>query len=183
MSTPAIAASGFLIRPVRPTDAAAIARIYNHYVLNTTVTFEEDPVPTEAMANRIAEIDSAPLPWLVAEVKGAVAGYAYANRWKARSAYRNSLETTVYLEHGFEGKGLGTMLYAKLLSRIRESGHHTAIGGTALPNEASIALHRKLGFEYAGIFRQVGFKQGRWVDVAYWQILLSSEGKGNAVCL
>jgi L-amino acid N-acyltransferase YncA len=160
------------VRQAEPLDAASIARIYNYYVLNTVVTFEEEAVSTEVMAHRMAEVGAIPLPWLVAELDGAVIGYAYASRWKVRSAYRHSVETTVYLEHGLEGRGIGTKLYSELLAILRGQRLHVAIGGAAQPNKASVALHEKLGFEHAGTFRQVGFKQNRWVDVAYWQVLL-----------
>src|SRR3954453_12621122 len=126
------------VRDARPADAPAIARIYNYFVRNTVVTFEEEPVSAESMAARIVDVQGVPLPWLVAEIDGLVVGYAYANRWKSRSAYRNSVETTIYLEHGREGGGLGTKLYARLLDELQESRRHAIIGGTALPNEASV---------------------------------------------
>jgi len=160
------------VRSASAADAAAIARIYNHYVRHTVITFEEEDVGADAMAGRIAEVQAQSLPWLVAELDGAVVGYAYASRWKARSAYRHSVETTIYLEPGREARGLGTTLYSALLPLLRARGIHVAIGGAALPNAASVALHRKLGFEPVGTFRQVGFKQGRWVDVGYWELLL-----------
>lgn len=160
------------LRSALPTDAEAIARIYNYYVQNTVITFEEEPVSVEGMAARVAEVQGASLPWLIAELDGVVVGYAYAGKWKARSAYRFAVETTVYLEAGREGQGIGSRLYAELLPVLRERGIHVAIGGAALPNPASVALHEKLGFEHVATFRQVGFKHGRWVDVAYWQILL-----------
>ncbi|HEY4215256.1 MAG TPA: arsinothricin resistance N-acetyltransferase ArsN1 family B [Steroidobacteraceae bacterium] len=160
------------IRSALATDGDVIARIYNYYVQNSVITFEEEPVSPEAMATRIADVQGVPLPWLVAEVDGLVVGYAYAGKWKVRSAYRYSVETTVYLAQGHEGQGIGKRIYAELLSRLRALGAHVAIGGAALPNDASVALHETLGFERVATFRQVGFKHGRWVDVAYWQILL-----------
>jgi phosphinothricin acetyltransferase len=160
------------VRPASGEDAEAISRIYNYYVDNTVITFEEEPVAAHDMAARIAEIQGISLPWLVAEVDAKVVGYAYATRWKARSAYRFAAETTVYLEHGQQRRGIGTALYEALLPELRAQGMHVAIGGTALPNEASAALHEKLGFEQVAVFRQVGFKHGRWVDVAYWQVVL-----------
>jgi phosphinothricin acetyltransferase len=162
-----------IIRPVAAADAEAIARIYNYYILNTVITFEEDPISAEDMAVRIAETQGLSLPWLVAVVEGAIVGYAYARKWRPRSAYRYSVETTIYLEHGHEGRGIGRSLYAALLPLVRERGMHVAIGGVALPNDASIALHEKLGFERVATFRQVGFKHDRWVDVTYLQLVLS----------
>lgn len=160
------------VRSALATDAEVIARIYNYYIQNTVITFEEESVSAQMMVARIADIQHASLPWLVVEVGGALVGYAYASKWKARSAYRYSVETTIYLEHGQEGRGIGKRLYSELLSLLRARGIHVAIGGAALPNEASVALHEKLGFERVATFREVGFKHDRWVDVAYWQLVL-----------
>jgi len=162
-----------IIRPATSTDAAAVASIYNHFVANTVITFEEEAVPTQAMAQRIADIQAQDLPWLVAERDGELMGYSYANRWKARSAYRHSVETTIYLKPGCEGRGVGRAMYAALIEILKTQRVHAVIGGAALPNPASVALHEKLGFAHVGTFREVGFKHGRWVDVAYWQLVLS----------
>jgi L-amino acid N-acyltransferase YncA len=164
--------ANIIVRSASATDAEAIARIYDYYVQNTVITFEEKSVSAQAMATRVAEVQGLSLPWLVAEVENALVGYAYASKWKVRSAYRYSVETTIYLEHGCEGRGIGTILYSGLLSILRKTGIHVAIGGAALPNAASAALHEKLGFENVATFRQVGFKHGKWVDVAYWQVVL-----------
>ena len=160
------------LRSALATDAEAMARIYNYYIDHTVITFEEEAVSAQAMAERIADVQDASLPWLVAELEGTLVGYAYANKWKVRSAYRYSVETTISLEHGRERLGIGKRLYSELLSVLRARGVHVAIGGAALPNEASVALHEKLGFERVAIFRQVGFRHNRWVDVGYWQIVL-----------
>ena len=160
------------VRPALPADGEAIARIYNHYIQNTVITFEEEPVSARTMVARVAEVQGASLPWLVADLDGVVVGFAYASKWKVRSAYRYSVETTVYLECGRAGQGIGTRVYGELFPILRAAGIHVAIGGAALPNEASVALHEKLGFEHVATFRQVGFKHDRWVDVAYWQIVL-----------
>jgi phosphinothricin acetyltransferase len=161
-----------VVRSASAADAETIARIYNYYIENTVITFEEEPVSVPAMAARIAEIQGLSLPWLVAEIDGDVVGYAYASKWKGRCSYRYSVETTIYLEHGREGRGIGRRLYSELLPLLRARGMHVAIGGAALPNDASVALHEKLGFERVATFRQVGFKHDRWVDVAYWQLVL-----------
>jgi L-amino acid N-acyltransferase YncA len=160
------------IRAVEARDAGAIARIYNHYIATSCVTFETDPVTATDMAGRIADTLALPLPWLVAQTPTGVQGYAYATKWKARAAYRHSVETTVYLDAACTGQGLGTALYRALLAELRALGMHAAIGGIALPNAASVALHERLGFRKVAHFAQVGFKQERWIDVGYWQLLL-----------
>lgn len=161
-----------MIRLATPADAEAIAGIYNHYILNTVVTFEEEAITAAEMGRRMNEVAQASLPWLVAEVNGTVGGYAYATRWKPRIGYRFSTETSVYLDPAQPGKGLGTLLYTRLFELLREKGFHTVIGGIALPNEASVALHRKFGMEQVAHFKQTGFKFGRWIDVGYWQLHL-----------
>ena len=160
------------VRPATADDAAAVARIYSHYILHTTISFEEQPVGATEMAARIAEVVSGCLPWLAAEQAGQVVGYAYAGKWKGRHAYRYSVETSVYLDPRFTGQGIGTCLYRALLAALREKSIHVAIGGIALPNEASIALHERLGFGKVAHFKEVGHKFGRWIDVGYWQICL-----------
>lgn len=158
-----------MIRPATPADAAAIAAIYNYYIQHTTVTFEEEVIPATEMVRRMDEVSQASLPWLVAEVDGTVAGYAYGSRWKTRIGYRFSTEISVYLDPARAGKGLGTQLYTRLFEILREKGLHTVIGGIALPNEASVALHEKFGMEQVAHFKQTGFKFGQWIDVGYWQ--------------
>ncbi len=161
------------IRVATVRDAESIASIYNHFVLTTSISFEEAEVPEMEMAGRIADLQAASLPWLVAELDGVVAGYAYATKWRVRHAYRFSVETTVYLAPDQAGKGIGTALYEALLKRLRDGGYHLAIGGIALPNAASVALHEKLGFEKVAQFNEVGFKFDRWTDVGYWQLVLA----------
>lgn len=161
-----------MIRPASVADADAIASIYNHYVRETVVTFEEEPVSAADMAGRIAEVAATSLPWLVAEQAGSVVGYARATKWRPRSAYRYSVETTIYLAPAHLGNGIGTQLYRELLEQLKHRGLHLAIGGVALPNAASVALHEKLGFRKVAHFGEVGFKFGRWIDVAYWQLPL-----------
>jgi phosphinothricin acetyltransferase len=160
-----------LIRRVRPEDAAAIAAIYNHHVANTIVTFEEMPVDAATMRARIEEIERAHA-WYVAEIDGQLAGYAYASAWRPRTAYRKSVETTVYVGESFVGLGLGSALYATLLPELAHRGFHSAMAGIALPNAGSIALHERVGFTKVAHFREVGWKLGRWIDVAYWQRML-----------
>jgi len=161
------------IRPAAPADGAQLAAIYNHYVLHTTVTFEEEAVTGEAMGDRVIEASSVNLPFLVAESGSTLFGFAYASKWKGRCAYRFSAETTVYISPTEVGHGLGSTLYRSLLPILRTSSIHTAIGGIALPNEASVALHEKFGFRETAVFREVGYKFKRWVDVGYWQLIIA----------
>ena len=115
---------------------------------------------------------SAPLPWLVAEQTDQVIGYAYASKWKERCAYRYSVESTVYLDPSFTGQGIGTKLYEALLAILQRNSIHIVIGGIALPNPASVALHERLGFNKVAHFKEVGYKFNRWVDVGYWEASL-----------
>ena len=160
------------IRSAHPADAAAIAAIYNHYVATTTITFEEAEVAVDDMAGRITKVISSKLPWLVLEQDGKVLGYAYATKWKERSAYRFSVESSIYLHHEARGNGFARKLYQHLIMLLRQSGVHLVIGGIAQPNDASIALHEKMGFQPVGTFREVGRKFGRWIDVSYFQLRL-----------
>jgi L-amino acid N-acyltransferase YncA len=160
-----------MIRAARTNDATAIAEIYNHYVRHTVVTFEEVPVAVKEMAQRILDV-SERLPWLVWEDGGAVVGWAYATAWKPRSAYRFSVETTVYVAASHQRRGVGDALYRKLIEDLRARKLHSAVGGIALPNEGSVALHEKLGFKKVAHFAEVGRKLDRWIDVAYWQLIL-----------
>ncbi|MET0855371.1 MAG: arsinothricin resistance N-acetyltransferase ArsN1 family B [Telluria sp.] len=160
------------MRDARVDDAEAIASIYNHYVLTTSISFEETAVSAIDMAGRIADVQGAGLPWLVAEIDGAIAGYAYATKWRVRHAYRFSVESSVYLHHERAGQGVGSALYRVVLDRLRVGGYHLAIGGIALPNAASVALHEKMGFMKVAHFSEVGFKFGKWTDVGYWELVL-----------
>lgn len=162
-----------MIRDARPDDAPAIAAIYNPYIADTTISFEETSVSADAMVERIAAVQAAGLPWLVCEEEnGTIVGYAYATPWRVRHAYRFSVETSVYLAYGNTQRGLGGALLARLLELLRAKGCHLAIAGIAQPNEASVALHEKLGFVKVAHFGEVGFKFGRWLDVGYWELRL-----------
>jgi phosphinothricin acetyltransferase len=165
---------GVEVRIARMDDADAVARIYEHYVLETIITFEETTVPADEMARRMAEVRASGLPWLVAERDGRVVGYAYAAPWKTRAAYRFSTEVAVYVAPEGRARGVGTRLYATLLPELASRGVHAVMGGIALPNESSVRLHQKFGFQKVAHFEEVGFKMGRWVDVGYWQLVLSA---------
>jgi L-amino acid N-acyltransferase YncA len=159
------------IRSATVADAAAICDIYNHYVLNTCISFELEPVTVEEMAQRIENI-SAQFAWLVYEEQGRILGYAYAAKWKPREAYRHAVESSIYLTAGSTGKGIGSQLYQRLFALLRERNVHTVIGGIAMPNAGSVAVHEKMGFVKVAHFNQVGKKFDQWIDVGYWQLLL-----------
>jgi len=160
-----------LIRTAGPADAAAICEIYNHYVLNTTISFETEAVRVEEMERRIEEV-SAHYPWLVYEEQGRILGYAYATKWKQRAAYRHSVESSVYLAHDSGGRGAGSALYTALLEALANASVHAVMGGIVQPNPGSVALHEKMGFVKVAHFSQVGKKFDQWLDVAYWQRIL-----------
>ena len=160
-----------MIRKATTDDAAAIAAIYNPFILDTTVTFEETPLSAVEMAARIASI-AATHPWLVDAEGSSIRGYAYASPWKARSAYRHCAECTIYLAPAARGRGIGTALYSALVEELRRRGFHALLGGIAQPNEASVALHEKLGFRKVGQLLEVGWKFERRIDVGYWELLL-----------
>ncbi len=159
------------IRSATADDAQAVCDIYNHYALNTVITFDEQPLASAELRRQILE-SSESLPWLVFEDHGDILGYAYAGKWKSRCAYRFSVETTVYLAPQCTGRGIGSALYEALISDLRAASRHSAIAGIALPNPASIALHEELGFAKVAHFKEVGWKFDRWIDVGYWELLL-----------
>ena len=157
-----------MIRKAKLRDAGQIADIYNFYVRNSTVTFEEKEVSKGQMKKRIKDkLDK--YVFLVWEEDGQLLGYAYAGEWKGRCAYKYTVESSVYLKTEAAGRGIGTKLYEKLLEMLKERGFHAVLAGIAIPNEASVALHEKLGFLKTGQLREVGFKGGRYIDVGYWQ--------------
>ncbi|SHG64277.1 arsinothricin resistance N-acetyltransferase ArsN1 family B [Massilia sp. CF038] len=160
------------LRNATAADAPAIAAIYNHYILNTTISFEEEPVTAPVIAARIAEVQAAGLPWLVALMNGELVAYAYATKWRVRAAYRFSVESSVYVAQNRARTGLGKALYRVLIERLRTAGVHLVIGGIALPNEPSVALHEAMGYVKAAHFTEVGRKFDRWIDVGYWQLKL-----------
>ena len=159
------------IRVVSTADAVAICAIYNPYVLETVISFEQAPVTEAEMAKRIQEY-TANYPWLVAEADGKVVAYAYASRWRTRAAYDYALESTVYVDKAYAGRGIAKPLYLELLRELKSRGIRAVVGCIALPNDASVALHEKCGFVKVAHFPGVGRKFERWVDVGFWQATL-----------
>lgn len=160
------------VRDATAADATACAALYAPYVTDTTVSFEEEPPDAAEMARRIAAAQEQHA-WLVGVVGDVVVGYAYAGSFRSRTAYRHTCEVSVYVDPDRRGGGVGRTLYTSLIDRMRASGMRLAVGGATMPNPASERLHRSLGFEVVGTFRDVGFKQGRWCDVRWFQKVLS----------
>ena len=159
------------IRDVTEDDAAAICAIYNPYVLDTAISFEQQPVSMEEMRGRIKSV-TASYPWLVAESEQGVIAYAYATRWRTRAAYDHTAESTVYVNRSLQRSGAAYPLYMELLERLRRQSVHAVVGCITVPNPASIAFHEKCGFRKVAHFPQVGRKFGQWVDVGFWQVTL-----------
>jgi len=163
-----------MIRKVNSGDIKQICSIYNYYIEKTVITFEEIPVSETEMENRIKSI-TASFPWFVYEIDDQVAGYAYAGKWKERSAYRFSAESTIYIRNDFTGKGIGSELYKRLLEELKSANIHAVIGIIALPNEKSQKIHEKFGFRKAGHIAEAGFKFNTWLDVGYWELILTEK--------
>jgi L-amino acid N-acyltransferase YncA len=160
------------VRLATPDDAAAIAAIYAPYVTDSFVSFETEAPDAAEMLRRM-QSGGETHPWLVADIDGAVAGYASASPFRPRPAYRFTVESSVYLDARSCGRGIGRTLCAALLDLVERQGFAQAIGAISLPNEASVRLHEALGFAPAGVYRQVGWKCGGWRDVGLWQRALA----------
>ncbi len=159
------------LRPATVADASRCAEIYAPFVTDSWVSFELDAPDRAEMGGRIAKALQSH-DWLVAEVDGAVLGYAYGSEHRTRAAYRTSCDVAVYVDPRRKRQGVGRSLYEALLPRLKAREMHAAFAGIALPNEASIALHRAMGFDLVGTYREVGWKMGGWRDVAWFQRLL-----------
>lgn len=162
------------IRAATAADAAAIAAIYAPHAIAGEATFETEARRSDEMRRRMASSEGF-YPWLVATGgDGAeVIGYAYAARFRERVAYRWVVETTIYVAEAAQRRGVGQLLYAALLDTLRTQGFTQAMGVIALPNDGSVALHEAVGFRRAGVTRAVGYKNGRWIDVGWWQCELA----------
>jgi phosphinothricin acetyltransferase len=168
-----MAGTNLRVRDAVEADGRPCAEIYDPYVQETAITFESDPPGPAEMAARIAAA-SRSHAWLVLEIDDRVTGYAYAGAFRSRAAYRWSAEVSVYLERGFERRGGGRTLYQALFRRLAERGFRTAVAGMTIPNDASIGLHRSMGFEPVGTYRAIGWKLGAWHDVAWMQRTLTT---------
>lgn len=166
------------IRAATPEDAGAISAIYAPHVLTGTASFEIEAPDKAEMRKRMASSDGL-YPWLVAttgaadDLDAGVIGYAYASKFRDRPAYRYVCETSIYLTDASSGSGVGRLLYGALVDTLRAQGFVHAIGAIALPNDRSIRLHEAVGFRRQGVYREVGFKHGQWIDIGFWQCQLN----------
>lgn len=161
-----------MIRKVQLEDAKQIADIYNYYILHTNITFEEEAITSEEMANRIKEKLEHDNPWIVYEESNKIVGYAYLGTWRDRSAFRYSKESTIYLRTEEKGRGIGTKLYKELIKLAKENNYHAIIASITVPNEASFKLHENLGFYKTAEYREVGYKNNQWLDVSFFELIL-----------
>lgn len=166
-----------LIRPAKAADLDAINAIYNHYVHHSTCTYQEEPSTADERAAWFTA-HGPDHPVTVAESNGEVVGWGSLSRYHARSAYRRTVENSVYVRHDLHRRGIGASLLVDLIDRAAGLGHHTIIAGIDTEQTASVAIHRRFGFEHVGHLREVGFKFGRWLDVIYMQRML--EGKAGS---
>jgi Sortase and related acyltransferases len=160
-----------MIRNVKTEDAHNIAMIYNYYIENSTITFETTPVSTEEMSDRIESI-SEKYPYFVYEESNKVVGYCYVSSWKKKAAYDKTVESTIYIDKDFQGKGIGRELMKQLINALREKSFHAIIACITIPNPSSVKLHEELGFRQVSEFHEVGLKFGEWLDVGDWELIL-----------
>ncbi len=158
-----------MIRPLNLNDTEALLDIYNYYVLNSIVTFDDEVLSLKTFKDKITRI-SADYPFIVFEEHNEILGYAYGSRWRPKPAYKCTVESTVYVKHDVLGKQVGTKLYKALLSQLKEQNYHIVLGGLTLPNDASVKLHEKFGFKQVAHFKEVGQKFDKWLDVGFWQL-------------
>jgi phosphinothricin acetyltransferase len=168
-----------MIRPVKIADARRIAEIYNYYIANTTITFEEDAIDAGEIERRIKAIGEKNYPYIVYEDSGGLRGYAYLNNWRTRSAYDITLETSIYVDINSINKSIGTVLYRALIAEAQKMDIHSLIGVISLPNDISRRLHDNLRFQMVGNFREAGKKFGKLIDVEFWQLILVAENTGE----
>ncbi len=162
-----------MIRKVQINDAGVIANIYNHYISETTATLELVEIDAHEIEKRILKVtQKEDLPYLVYLKDHKIVGYAYATIWRQREGYKFSIESSVYVKENIENKGIGTKLYTKLISELKDLNYSNIIGVLTLPNEASVKFHEKFGFKQVGHFDKVGFKFDKWHDVGFWQLKL-----------
>ena len=170
-----------IIRPADDGDLDSILAIYNDAVVNTTAVYDYEPRDAEAQERWFAAKREQGLPVIVAEIGGAVAGFASFGPFRPWPAYLHTVENSVYIAPDRRGQGVGSALIPPLLDLARTKGLHTMVAGIDATNEASLRLHRKFGFEPVGLFKEVGWKFGRWLDLVFLQLPLTGSGAGAGV--
>ncbi len=162
-----------IVRPAASSDIGAILDVYSHYINNTTVTFEEE-VPSAGQFRMRCEEIMTEYPFLVCQDGSHIAGYAYAHRHQSRSAYKYSAELSVYLRPHYTGLGIGRVLCEAIIELLKLQNVQTVYSAVSLPNDASCALHRSLGFEPAGLWRNTGRKKERWIDIQWFELVIGN---------
>ena len=157
-----------MIREANSKDAKAIASIYNHYISNTTISFEEKPVNENIVIQRINSNEKN--KWWIYQSADELLGYAYSTKWKPRSAYRYTVESSIYLKPNNFRNGIGTALYIKLLESLKKEGFRRVLAGISLPNVSSVLFHENFGFKKVGKLEAVGYKFKKWIDIGYWEL-------------
>lgn len=163
-----------VIRDATPADAANVLAIYAPYVIETCISFEMEPPSVDEMQQRMLGATDR-LPWLVMQRGSEIMGYAYATQFRARKAYENTAESSVYVGQSYQRQGVGRRLMEELLNRLRTAKFHRVIAGATLPNAGSAGLHERLGFHSVGVFTQVGYKFDQWRDVGFWELRLGDQ--------
>jgi len=158
-----------MIRNVQIEDAQQLLDIYNYFVVNTVITFDLEALSLDAFKEKITTV-STDYPFIVYEENSEILGYAYGSKFRPKPAYNNTVESTVYLKHGAQGKQIGSKLYNELLFLLKQKNVHVVLGVLTLPNEASVKLHEKFGFKEVAHLKEVGLKFGEWQDVGFWQL-------------
>jgi len=161
-----------MIRAVNIEDAKELVEIYNFYVINTVVNFDEKPVSLPSFIEKIKLITSN-YPFIIFEENNEILGYAYGSRFRPRPAYNATVESTVYVKNGAHGKQIGSKLYAELLELLKQQNFKSVLGVLTIPNPASVKLHEKFGFKQVAHLKDVGFKFEEWLDVGIFQLTLN----------
>ncbi len=160
-----------MVRTLDTKDIPQILDIYNYYVLNSEVTFDDKPFSFDMFFNKVQTI-AKDFPFLVFEDNNTILGYAYGSKFRPKPGYNKTVESTVYIKHGEHGKQIGTRLYNELLNRLQKENYHVVMAVLTLPNQISVRLHEKFGFTQVAHLKEVGFKFNKWLDVGFWQLKL-----------